>query len=127
MKSSIILDSSIWIEIFRDGPLASKCKKVLDSHKISGVPTCSVYEVYKKIQSSVSEESALAVIAFFKQFPILELNVDTAVLAAEISLQYKLGMADSVMLAHAKIEEARLVTMDNDFAGIDNTQILRKD
>lgn len=127
MKGSIVVDSSVWIEIFREGPLASKSRKILDTHKIAGVPTASIYEIYRKIYNSVSEESALSVIAFLKQFPVLNLSLEVAVTAAEISLQHKLGMADSIMLAHAQIEDAKLITMDNDFAGIENAHVLRKD
>lgn len=127
MRGSIVVDSSVWIEIFREGPLASKSRKILDTHTVVGVPTTSIYEIYRKIHSSVSEESALSVIAYLKQYPVLDLSLELAVAAAEISLLHKLGMADSIMLAHAQIEEAKLITMDNDFAGIKNAQVLRKD
>ena len=126
MKPNVILDSSVWIEIFREGPLVGKCRKEMDASRIVGVPTVSIYEVYRKILISVSEEISLSVVAFLKQYPALDLSIEVAITAADLSVQHRLGMADSVMLAHAMNNQAKLVTMDNDFAGIHNVVVLRK-
>lgn len=126
MKDNIIFDSSVWIEIFREGPLFHKCKKILDEKVIIGVPTISIYEVYRKILTSFSEEMGLSVVAFLKQFPSLDLTTEIAITASDLSVANKLAMADSVMLAHSLLLNAQLVTLDNDFAGLPNTLVVRK-
>ena len=126
MSRSVILDSSIWIEIFRDGPLATASKKILSTNEVAGIPTVVIFEIYRKIAKEVSEDSALSAVAYLKTFAVLNLDVEVALTAADIALAHKLGMADSIVLAHAQCLESRLVTLDNDFAGIPGVEVIRK-
>ena len=126
MTRSAVFDSSIWIELFRRGPLSKKCEKALRSHPIVGVPSIAVFEIYRKILRSFSEELALSSAAYLKRFTILDLTTELALLAADLSIAYKLAMADSIVLAHAVSKDALLITLDNDFVGIKDVQLIRK-
>ena len=121
-----LLDSSVWIEILGSGPLSKSCLKELKSAELVVVPTLVIYEVYRKITQSASDDQALSAISNLTQHSVVELSQDVALTAADLSLQYKLGMADSFVLAHAQRANATLVTLDNDFAGTPNTLILRR-
>jgi len=123
MKAPALLDSSCWIEILREGPLAGACRKELRSPAI--VPTLVIYEVYRKITTAVSEDQALSVVALMSQGRVVDLTRDIALSAADLSIQLKLPMADSMILAHARHENATLVTLDNDFARIRGVKLLR--
>jgi predicted nucleic acid-binding protein len=57
-----------------------------------------------------------------KQGRVIELDESTALLAAKLSLQHKLPMADSLMLAAARSHQALLWTQDSDFKGLDGVK-----
>lgn len=119
-----ILDSSCWIEIFADGALAKKCQKEVDSSKTIAVPSLVIYEVYRKVKQFISDESGLAATAYISQFDVEPLTREIALLAADLSLQYKLGTADSLILAHTHQISAELITLDNDFRGLPRVRVL---
>ncbi|MHC9061513.1 PIN domain-containing protein [Nitrospira sp. CMX1] len=52
----ILLDSSGWIEFFRDGPRANRYAAYLTSRYRLITPTIVLYEVYKKIKRELGEE-----------------------------------------------------------------------
>ncbi len=125
MKPLIIFDSSIWVEIFFKGSKYKRCQRYFETHKLVGIPTTTVFEVYKKVLTQTSEEEALKVISYFKTFSILEVTLEVSLTAADISIQHQLAMADSMMLSHARLSGAVLLTLDNDFAGMDDAVVLR--
>ena len=122
---TIVFDSSCWIEVLTQGPLSKICDKELRNATQVLIPTIVIYEVYKKISSSISEDQALSVVALMSQHKIVDLTRDISIAAADLSLARKLPMADSLVLAHAQYEDAILVTLDNEFRGIPHVKILR--
>jgi toxin FitB len=123
---AIVVDSSIWIEMLAEGANAGLCKKTLAAAKRVLVPTLVIFEVYQKIAKDVSEEDALAVVGELSRHEVVELDRHVALLAADLSLAHKLGMADSLVLAHARTAGATLVTLDNDFAQLASALVLRR-
>lgn len=122
----VVLDSSVWIELLAIGPLAALCQKEFDAASAIIVPTLVIFEVYRKIAKQVSEDLGLSAVAFMNQQRVVDLSQEVALTAADLSLQYRLPMADSIVLAHAHQASAALVTLDNDFAAIPSTKVLRK-
>jgi toxin FitB len=120
-----LLDSSIWIEIFRSGPLHRACERELKSAKQVVVPTLVLFEVYKKIALRASEDQALSALALITQHQIVDLSQEVALTAADLAIHHKMGMADSIVLAHAHTAQATLVTLNNDFASVDGVRVLR--
>lgn len=122
--SHVVVDSSCWIEIFANGSLTKKCQKELDAAQRIIVPSLIIYEVYRKIKQSISDESGLSATSYISQFDVQPLTREVALLAADLSLQYKLGTADSLILAHAHDASADLITLDNDFRGLPRVKVL---
>jgi predicted nucleic acid-binding protein len=120
----MLIDSSVWLEILREGSLAPKCQRAM-ARQIIQVPSLVLYEVYKKIRQKVSEDVALEAISALSRYEILDLTREVALLGADLSLQYELAMADALVLAHAAHLGTDLLTLDNDFASIPNVQIVR--
>ena len=56
----------------------------------------------------------------------MDLDTTIALNAAKLSVELKLPMADSVMLATARAYNATLWTQDADFKGIDSVQYIEK-
>ena len=57
---------------------------------------------------------------------ILELTEELALTAADLSLSHGLAMADSMMLAAARANNAELVTTDAGLQGIDRVTVFAK-
>jgi predicted nucleic acid-binding protein len=121
----MIVDSSVWIEIFLDGPLAEKCENRLKLADPILIPTLVFYEVYKKLKKKSSEEIALQAASYLGQYSQIELSREIALLAGDLSLELNLGMADSLILAHARHLKKPLLTLDNDFASFDDVTVIR--
>jgi predicted nucleic acid-binding protein len=125
VKSTILLDSSAWIEIIASGPKMEECLKELKSAGRIIVPTLVIFEVYRKVTQMVSEEAGLSATALLNQYEVVVLSSDVALTAADISIQHALAMPDSLVLAHARTERATLVTLDNDFATFHDAKVIR--
>lgn len=109
-----LVDSVGWIEFFIDGPLAGSYAKHLEKPSELVIPTIVLYEVYKKIKRDRSEEQALVAVTTMQDARILPLTEALSLAAADMSLKYKLAMADAVVYATAVRENARLITSDKD-------------
>jgi predicted nucleic acid-binding protein len=120
----VVVDSSVWIETIFRGKLARACEQAMSRGPVL-VPSLVLYEVYKKLKLKTDESLALEVIGAMCSHPVLELSRPVSLLAADLSLEYKLGMADSIVLAHARDQGVDLFTLDNDFIDIPGTRIPR--
>ncbi len=120
----MIVDSSVWIEILKSGPLQSECEEYIKNAEIK-IPVIVLYEVYKKIKLIVSEEAALEVVASLSQHEVVELTGDISLLAADLSIELNLPMADSLVLAFARYFKVELLTLDHDFVGLKGVKIIQ--
>jgi len=57
---------------------------------------------------------------------IIDLTVKRALAAAALSSRHSLPMADSIILATARIHRARQYTMDSDFQGLSDVEFIAK-
>lgn len=64
------------------------------------------------------EGPALQAVALMQQGKVIELSTPLALAAARESLQHRIPMADSIMLASARAYGATLWSQDADFDGI---------
>lgn len=115
-----LVDSSGWIEYFMDGANASFFAPSIEATKQLLVPTICFYEVFKKILQDRSESEALQVVAHMKRGTVINLDESIALLAAKLSFQLKIPMADSLILASAKMFRAKLWTQDEHFQNLEN-------
>ena len=90
------------------------------------VPSISLYEVFKKLYQQKDEDEALRAVAVMMQAGVADLMPPIALSAASLSLELKLPLADSVMLATAEAFHATLWTQDADFQHIEGVRYIRK-
>ena len=119
-----VVDSSGWLEFFADGPNASFFAPAIQKPAELLVPTVSIYEVFKRILQQKEETDALRAVAAMQQGSVLPLDEALALSAARISLDAKLPLADSIMLASARTAGAALWTQDEDFAGLEGVNYI---
>ena len=73
-----------------------------------------------------NESDALQAIALMQQGSIVDLTSNISVLAAKLSIDHSLPMADSIILATARVYGAIIWTQDSDFKEIDGVQYIAK-
>jgi predicted nucleic acid-binding protein len=110
----VLLDSSGWIEFFTGGPLAERFASYLTARHQIITPTIVLYEVYKKIKRERGEETALLFSGRLSATQVVQLTESIALLAADLSLRHGLSMADAIVYATGKDQEAEVVTGDAD-------------
>ncbi len=121
-----VVDSSAWLEYLADGPNASVFAKPIEATRSLLVPSLSLYEVFKRICQQRDEDEALRAIAIMEQGKVVDLDRATALEAARLSMQHRIAMADSVMLATAGRYRATLWTQDAAFDGMSKVRYYAK-
>ena len=121
-----VVDSSGWIEYFVNGKNANFFNSPIRDTDNLLVPTICLYEVFKRILLELGEDEALQVTGIMSLGTVVELNRDIAIHAANISLELKLAMADSIILATARANNATLWTQDEHFKGSEGIKYVGK-
>ena len=121
-----VVDSSGWLEFFADGPNAPFfAPKIMDLEHLI-VPVISIYEVFKRVLQQRNETNALQAVGQMAQGQVIDLNQTLALSAAKLSIDLKLPMADSIILATARASQAILWTQDADFKDVAGVQYIEK-
>jgi len=114
------------VRVFADGPNASVFSESLEQVDLLLAPSVCLYEVFKIVLRQRGESAALQAIALMRQGLVVDLTERIALLAAELSLQQKLPMADSIILATARLHDAHIWTQDADFEGLEDVTYVTK-
>jgi predicted nucleic acid-binding protein len=122
-----VVDSSAWLEYFADGPNAGAFAQAVEATDQLIVPTICLYEVFKSVLRQRGGSAALSAVALMRQGRVIPLTERIALLAADLSLQTGLPMADSVILATARVHRAHIWTQDADFDGLDDVTFVAKE
>lgn len=121
-----VVDSSGWLEYFADGPNAEFFAEPLRDKTMLVVPSITIYEVFKAVCRQRGEDAALQAAALMQQGTVVELSPSLAMVAARTSLELALPMADSVILATARLHNAVLWTQDQHFSAVAGVRYFRK-
>ena len=113
-----VVDSSAWLEYFADGSNAAFFARPIEATDELLVPTLTIYEVFKRVLQQREEGDALRAVALMQQGSVVDLDARLALAAARVSLETRMPMADSIVLATARLHDATLWTQDADFEGL---------
>ncbi len=117
-----LVDSSAWLEYFADGPNAGFFAPAIERTRDLLVPTIVVFEIYKRVLQQRNERAALEAVSVLQHGQLIELTASLAIAAAQISHHEKLPMADSIILATARAQNATIWTQDSDFKEMDRVK-----
>ena len=117
-----VVDSSAWLEYFADGPNAKVFAGVIEDLDHLLVPSVCLLEVFKRILTQKGETAALDKVAQMHQGRIVDLDTAIALNAAKLGFTLHLPLADSVVLATARMHQAYLWTQDSDFEGVEGVR-----
>ena len=121
-----LVDSSAWLEYFADGPNTAFFAAAIENQRELIVPTIVLFEVYKRVRQQRDDRAALAAVAILYLGRIVDLTARLALSAAQISHSEKLPLADSIILATARAENAIIWTQDADFQSIQDVKYRAK-
>ena len=121
-----VVDSCGWLEYFGNGPNAAFFADALSATSELVVPSISIYEVFKRIIQQRTEGDALQAVAMMQQGRVVELSSSLALSAVRLSIEHKLPMADSIILATAREHGATLWTQDAEFDGVSGVSYVAK-
>ena len=79
------------------------------------VPSITLYEVYKRLDEQRGRAYAQRGVAQMMQGRVVDLDAHMALTAAQTSRTQRLSMADSIILATARLHKAELWTQDEHF------------
>lgn len=121
-----VVDSSGWIEYFTRGENAQFfIPPVRDLDNLL-VPSVCFYEVFKRLLLDLDEDSALLAVGWMSQGREIILDRKIALEAAHIARETKLAMADGIILASARANNATLWTQDAHFKDIEGVKYIEK-
>jgi predicted nucleic acid-binding protein len=121
-----VVDSSGWLEYFTEGANADFFAAPIQKTEQLLVPSVCIYEVFKRLLVERDEDAALLAVGLMSHGREIELNRNIAIEAAHISRSLKLAMADSIILATARLHNATLWTQDEHFKDIEGVQFIEK-
>ena len=121
-----VVDSSGWLEYFINGGNAGFFAPAIENADDVLVPTISLFEVFKRVLIEKNKNDALEAIALMKAGHVIDLDDNLALVAAELSYELKLPLADSIILATARAHNATLWTQDAHFKSMDSVKYVEK-
>ncbi len=109
----------------RDINVQTKAKNFVTTYKERYVSTVTIHEVYLLTMAKEGREVArLRITAIHDLFPIVDVNEQIALLAAELRHRYRIPMADGLIAATCQSLDARCITDDPHFTSIKEIKTL---
>ncbi|MBI4167885.1 MAG: type II toxin-antitoxin system VapC family toxin [Candidatus Aenigmarchaeota archaeon] len=123
-----MVDSYGWIEFFATKDKNNKYTAYIEkaNPKEYITPSIVIYEVYKKIKMEAGEEKALEACAYImSNTSVAHLTEKLALEAADFSIALGMAMADSIVVATAKANSAKIITGDEHFRKLENVELIK--
>lgn len=121
-----VIDSSGWLEYLANDNNADFFEPAITAETELVVPTICVYEVFKRLSLQRGKDAAFLAMGVLYRGQLAPLTDEIALQVALLSLDHKLPLADSVILATARVYEATLWTQDAHFKDIPGVQYIEK-
>lgn len=121
-----VVDSSGWLEYVDGGPNAGAFEQAVLAVDRLVVPTICLLEVFKRMLREKGEDAALDVIGQMRQGLVVDLDADLALEAGRLGIELQLPLADSVILATARLHGAMVWTQDQHFKDMDEVRYIPK-
>lgn len=122
---TVLIDSNIWIEYFSGSSVGKKALPFIEGNEKIVMSTINLAEIFRHIMARRGKQDAeRAKDALLKYGFSIPVTNTIAIEAAVIKHEKKMGLADAIIYATAKQENAQIVTIDNDFRGCENVLFL---
>ena len=121
-----VVDSSGWLEYFGEGKNADFFAPAIEDTENLLVPAICLYEVFKRLTQQRGLSAAQTSVGDMHEGRVIGLDSSLALSAAQISIELKLAMADSIILATARAHDATLWTQDEHFQVLGGVKYIKQ-
>ncbi len=121
-----VVDSSALLEYFLGTSLADQFAAPIEDRAQLVVPSIVIYEVTRRLRSTLGEATADAALAELSIAHVAPLTATLAYSAARIGAEHKLAMADSIIYATTLAHDATLWTQDAHFKDLPGVRYFPK-
>jgi predicted nucleic acid-binding protein len=121
-----LVDSSGWLEYLADCQNADFFASAIEDSENLLVPVICLYEVFKRLAQLRDISTAQRSIGDMLNGQVIPVDQSLALSAANVSLNLKLAMADSLILATARAYSATLWTQDEHFKNLPGVKFIEK-
>jgi predicted nucleic acid-binding protein len=121
-----VVDSCGWLEYFANASNADFFAPAIQDEEHLLVPTICLYEVYKRLHQQHGKQAAIEGLSRLYRGNMIEISDEIALLAAQLSIEKSLPMADSIILATARACDATLWTQDTHLKDIEGVRYIEK-
>jgi predicted nucleic acid-binding protein len=121
-----LVDSCGWLEYFAGAPNADFFAPAIEDLPQLIVPTLCLFEVFKRVLQQRGQGDALRAVGLMRQARCIDLTDSLALGAAQLSLDLKLSLADSIIFHTARQHGALLWTQDAHFEGLSGVNYIPK-
>jgi len=116
---TVLIDSWTWIEYWKGGKLAKAAAAYIEGDEESVVSTINISEVYFWVARYYNETTAAEKLKIIeKRCSVVAVDKQIAIGAAKVKIEFRLGLADSLILATASRVRAKVVSGDPDMKGL---------
>jgi predicted nucleic acid-binding protein len=122
-----LVDSSGWMEYLSGGKQAAIFEPIIENTDELIVSVINKYEVYRKFLLDTDEKTAIKAIAAMYHGRLVDITDSIAMTGVELSIEFHLPLADSLLLATARSEKAILWTLDSHFKDIPDVRYFNKE
>lgn len=123
MTDSELFDSTIWLDYLIKGSFKEK----IEQEKVFSLSSFSLFEIKRRLLKikEMNKKEIEEKIAYIKNKSII-INLDERIAekSAEIAEEKQLGAADALIYTTAILNNAILLTLDNDFRGLPNVKVM---
>lgn len=121
-----LADTCVWVELFADTPTGRRYRSLFATPEQVLVPTLVLFELRRWALRELGDPETDRVMAATRNAHIVPLGESTAVLAAELTVQYRLPALDALIYASALDHGATLVTCDAHFEALPGVEYRAK-
>lgn len=113
-----LIDSSGWLEYLTEDSKSAAFGHYLEGEAPVLVPSIVIFEVYKHLAKNRGRTLADRFMSQVLQRRVVPLDETIALAAASASLDHRLGAADAIVYATARVCQAQLVTANTHLRGL---------
>jgi len=118
-----VLDSFAWIEYFMGSERGAKVRNYVDGAEPLYTPSICLTEIKSRYLREGRDTTTRIGLIRERSF-IIQITTEIALLAADIKHRYKLHTVDALVYAAAQHKNLTLVTGDQHFKNLPNTEII---
>lgn len=121
-----VFDSSIWFDYFQAKPWCKAIRPTMASNDpilLSAVNLVEILSLYRLRAPPQADEIKDVLL---NRCRLVEVTKEVALLASELKARHALALADAVVLATARLNDAVVWTYDSDFEGLKGARVLKR-